>query len=132
MEGYDIDPRSIRIARENAEKAGVSHLIHFQTRDVAQLSSQEKYGYVLTNPPYGERLSDLREAEKLYGIMGERFSRLDTWSWYVITAHEGFEAAFGKKAPKNRKLYNGKIKCYFYQYYGPKPPRKLKADQDNA
>lgn len=132
LEGYDIDPRSIRIARENAEKAGVSHLIHFQTRDVAQLSSKDKYGYLLTNPPYGERLSDLREAEKLYGIMGERFSRLDTWSWYVITAHEGFEAAFGKKATKNRKLYNGKIKCYFYQYYGPKPPRRVKPDEDNV
>lgn len=125
LEGYDIDPRSIRIARENAEKAGVSEYIHFQTRDVAELSSKDKYGYILTNPPYGERLSDLRQVEKLYGIMGDRFGRLDTWSWYIITAHEGFEAAFGKKATKNRKLYNGRIKCYFYQYFGPKPPKRI-------
>jgi len=128
LEGYDIDPRSIRIARENAEKAGVADFIHFQVRDVADLSSRDKYGYILTNPPYGERLSDLREAEKLYGVMGDRFSRLDTWSWYVITAHEGFEASFGKKATKNRKLYNGRIKCYFYQYFGPRPPRRPKEE----
>ncbi len=128
LEGYDIDPRSIRIARENAEKTGVADFIHFQVRDVADLSSRDKYGYILTNPPYGERLSDLREAEKLYGVMGDRFSRLDTWSWYVITAHEGFEASFGKKATKNRKLYNGRIKCYFYQYFGPRPPRRPKEE----
>jgi putative N6-adenine-specific DNA methylase len=131
LEGYDIDPRSIRIARENAEKAGVSEYIHFQTRDVAELSSKDKYGYILTNPPYGERLSDLRQVEKLYGIMGDRFGRLDTWSWYIITAHEGFEAAFGKKATKNRKLYNGRIKCYFYQYFGPKPPKRIVEDPQN-
>jgi putative N6-adenine-specific DNA methylase len=131
LEGYDLDPRSIRIARENAEKAGVENLIHFQVRDVAELSSKDKYGYILTNPPYGERLSDLREAEKLYGVMGDRFSQLDTWSWYVITAHEGFEASFGKKATKNRKLYNGRIKCYFYQYFGPRPPRRPKEEMQN-
>jgi putative N6-adenine-specific DNA methylase len=124
LEGYDIDPRSIRIARENAEKAGVEGLIHFQVRDVSELSSKEQYGYILTNPPYGERLSDQHEVEKLYTLMGERFARLDTWSWYIITAHEGFEAAFGKRATKNRKLYNGRIKCFFYQYFGPKPPRR--------
>lgn len=124
LEGYDIDPRSIRIARENAEKAGVGDLIHFQVRDVSQLSSKEMYGYILTNPPYGERLSDAREVEKLYALMGDRFSKLDTWSWYVITAFESFEAAFGKRATKNRKLYNGRIKCFFYQYFGPKPPRR--------
>lgn len=126
LEGYDLDPRSIRTARENAEKAGVSDFVHFQARDVAQLSSKDKYGYILTNPPYGERLSDLAAAERLYALMGERFSRLDTWSWYVITAHEGFEAAFGKRATKNRKLYNGRIKCYFYQYFGPRPPKRIK------
>ncbi|SCZ76640.1 putative N6-adenine-specific DNA methylase [Acidaminobacter hydrogenoformans DSM 2784] len=131
LEGYDIDPRSIRIARENAEKAGVSQCIHFQTRDVAELSSKDKYGYILTNPPYGERLSDLRQVEKLYSIMGDRFVKLDTWSWYVITAHEGFEAAFGKKATKNRKLYNGRIKCYFYQYFGPKPPKRVVEESEN-
>ena len=131
LEGYDIDPRSIRIARENAEKAGVSEYIHFQTRDVSELSTKDKYGYILTNPPYGERLSDLRQVEKLYGIMGDRFGRLDTWSWYIITAHEGFEAAFGKKATKNRKLYNGRIKCYFYQYFGPKPPKRIVEDPQN-
>lgn len=131
LEGYDLDPRSIRIARENAEKAGVADFIHFQVRDVADLSSRDKYGYILTNPPYGERLSDLREAEKLYGVMGDRFGRLDTWSWYVITAHEGFEASFGKKATKNRKLYNGRIKCYFYQYFGPRPPRRPKEELQN-
>lgn len=124
IEAYDINERAIRIARENAEKAGVDDCIHFQARDVKDLSSSRKYGYVVTNPPYGERLMEEEELKALYKVMGERFRMLDTWSKYIITSYEDFEIAFGNKATKNRKLYNGKLKCYFYQYWGPKPPRK--------
>lgn len=123
--GYDRDPGSIEAAKENAMKAGVSEYVHFETADVAELSSDLEYGYIIANPPYGERLSDRRSVESLYGRMGDRFEALDTWSKYVLTSHEGFESAYGKKATKNRKLYNGNIKCYYYQYYGPRPPKKV-------
>lgn len=122
--GYDLSERAIEIARENVEKAGVEDGIHFQTQDVKDFSTAKKYGYIISNPPYGERLSDKHEVEKLYKKMGEVFLEHDTWSTYFITSHENFEASFGKKATKNRKLYNGKLKCYFYQYHGPRPPRK--------
>lgn len=128
IEAYDLNPRAIRIARENAEKAGVDDCIHFQARDVKDLSSSRKYGYVVTNPPYGERLMEEEDLQKLYEVMGERFNMLDTWSKYIITSYENFERYFGSKATKNRKLYNGKLKCYFYQYWGPKPPRKKKVE----
>lgn len=124
IEGYDIDWRSIKTAKENAEKAGVEEDIHFQVRDAKDLSSKKQYGYLVSNPPYGERLSTKDEVYKLYQMMGKAYGELDTWSKYLLTSFEGFESAFGKKATKNRKLYNGKIKCYFYQYYGPKPPRR--------
>ncbi len=124
IEAYDIDPKAIRIARENAELAGVEDDIHFQVRDVDDLSSNKKYGYIVTNPPYGERLNEIHEIQELYSVMGKRFAELDTWSSYVYTSYEEFEKYFMKKSTKNRKLYNGKIKCYFYQYFGPRPPRK--------
>lgn len=124
IEAYDADPRAIKVARENAELAAVEDDIHFQVRDVSELSSNKKYGYVITNPPYGERLNEIEEVEVLTKVMSESFDVLDTWSKYVFTAYEDFERIFGKKSTKNRKLYNGKIKCYFYQYFGPRPPRK--------
>lgn len=124
IEAYDLDYKAIKIARENAELAGVVDDIHFQVRDVSELKSPKKYGYIITNPPYGERLNEIAEVQELYSVMGKQFSELDTWSNYVFTSYEEFEKFFMKKATKNRKLYNGKIKCYFYQYFGPRPPRK--------
>lgn len=124
ISGYDIDGRVTNIAMNNAIEAGVDDCIHFQRRPVSELSSKKKYGYIVCNPPYGERLSEKREVEKLYKEMGKVFTTLDTWSYYVITSHEEFQQCFGKKADKNRKLYNGRIKCYYYQYFGPRPPRR--------
>ncbi len=126
--GYDRDGRVINVAMNNGIEAGVDDCIHFQKRSVEELSSKKKYGYLICNPPYGERLSEKREVEGLYREMGKVFTQLDTWSYYVITSHEGFQESFGKKADKNRKLYNGRIKCYYYQYFGPRPPRKKEED----
>lgn len=122
--GYDMDNRVITIARQNAVKAGVDDCIHFQTQDVSSFTSSKGYGTIVCNPPYGERLSEKKEVEKLYEIMGKTFKQLDTWSYFVITSYEEFEKYFGKKADKNRKLFNGRIQCYYYQYIGPKPPKK--------
>lgn len=130
IQGFDINQRSVKIAVENAEKAGVGDDIHFQVRDAKDLSSSKQYGYIITNPPYGERLSDQHEVEKVYRMMGEAYGHLDTWSVYILTSHENFERCYGKKATKNRKLYNGRIKTYFYQYFGPKPPRRKPAGEE--
>ena len=113
----------IQIARKNAAAAGVEHCIHFQTRPLSELSSRKKYGKIICNPPYGERLGQRREAEKLYREMGTVFKKLDTWSFYILTAGDNFESLFGRGASKRRKLYNGNIKVHYYQYYGPRPPR---------
>lgn len=122
IQGYDIDPDVIEIARINADKAGVGDLIHFQTRDVAQLSHRKKYGFIITNPPYGERIGDKSELYSLYRTLGQRYKALDDWSMYMITSYEEAQDAIGKKADKNRKIYNGMLKTYFYQYMGAKPP----------
>ena len=124
IQGYDIDSSVIEIARINAEKAGVGDLIHFQARDVAKLSHRKKYGFVITNPPYGERIGDKKELDSLYRVLGERYKELDDWSMFMITSYEKAQEAIGKKADKNRKIYNGMIKTYFYQYLGEKPPRR--------
>ena len=121
IQGYDIDDEMVSIARANAKMAGVEHLIHFQKRDVAQLSHPKKYGFIITNPPYGERLEDKNNLAKLYGTLGERYRQLDSWSMYVITAYEQAQQAIGRKADKNRKIYNGMMKTYFYQFMGAKP-----------
>lgn len=121
IQGYDIDEEMVSIARANAHLAGVDELIHFQQRDVEQLSHAKKYGFILTNPPYGERLEEKENLQTLYRTLGERYRALDSWSMYVITAYEQAETAIGRKADKNRKLYNGMMKTYFYQYMGPKP-----------
>ncbi len=120
---FDNDKRVFNHARENAENAGVLDYITFQKKPISEFSSSKKYGCVITNPPYGERLGDKKEAEELYTQMGKVFSELDTWSFFVLTSHEQFEKLFGRKSDKNRKLYNGKIKTRFYQYYGALPPR---------
>lgn len=125
IEASDIDYFSIKMAKENAENMGVDHQINFQKLDFKDFSSKKKYAYVITNPPYGERMGEKKECEALYRMMGEKFLPNTTWSMNVITSHEGFEKLFGLKG-KNRKLYNGKIKTYYYQYLGPVPPRKEK------
>ena len=124
LQGYDIDPDMIRIARANAKQAGVDHLIHFQQRDVADLKHSKKYGFIITNPPYGERLEDKKDLPALYTTIGQVYRDLDAWSMYLITSYEEAERYIGRKADKNRKLYNGMIRTYFYQFMGPKPPLK--------
>ena len=123
IQGYDIDPNVVKAARENARLAGVDHLIHFQQRPVAELNHPKKYGFVITNPPYGERIEEKANLPQLYREIGEAFQRLDCWSEYVITAYEDAEKYIGKKADKNRKIYNGMMKTYFYQFLGPRPPK---------
>ena len=124
LQGYDIDPDMIRIARANAKQAGVDHLIHFQQRDVADLKHSKKYGFIISNPPYGERLEDKKNLPALYATIGQVYRDLDAWSMYLITSYEEAERYIGRKADKNRKLYNGMIRTYFYQFMGPKPPKK--------
>jgi putative N6-adenine-specific DNA methylase len=124
IQGYDIDPRAVRFARKNAEAAGVEDLIHFQTRPVKELSHPKKYGFIITNPPYGERLQEQKELPDLYSQIGEAFDSLDSWSMYLITSYEDAERCIGRKADRNRKIYNGMLKTYCYQFLGPKPPRK--------
>ncbi len=124
IQGYDIDEAMVNIARENARLAGVDKLIHFQKRSVDQLSHSKKYGFIVTNPPYGERLEEKKNLPALYHTIGERFRQLDSWSMYLITAYEQAEVSLGMKAAKNRKIYNGMMKAYFYQFPGPKPPKR--------
>ena len=124
IQGYDIDGEIIKAARANARMAGVEQLIHFQQRPVSELSHPKKYGFVITNPPYGERLEEKRNLPALYKEMGDAFRRLDSWSEYVITAYEEAEKYIGRKADKNRKIYNGMMKTYFYQFLGPRPPKR--------
>lgn len=128
IQGYDLDNDMVKIARENARLAGVDHLIHFQRKDVKELSHAKKYGFIITNPPYGERLEDKADIEPLYKIIGERYKALDSWSMYLITSYEEAEKALNLKAAKNRKIYNGMLKTYFYQFPGPKPAKKLNYD----
>jgi putative N6-adenine-specific DNA methylase len=124
IQGYDIDGEIVKAARENARNAGVDHLIHFQRRPVSELNHPKKYGFVITNPPYGERLEEKKALPALYREIGAAFDRLDSWSEYVITSYDQAEKYIGRKADKNRKIYNGMIKTYLYQFLGPKPPRR--------
>ena len=124
IQGYDIDEKMVAIARENAKLAGVDSLIHFQKRGIDQLSHSKKYGFVITNPPYGERIEEKKNLPALYRMIGERFQALDSWSLYLITAYDKAQEDMGLKAAKNRKIYNGMMKTYFYQFPGPKPPRR--------
>jgi putative N6-adenine-specific DNA methylase len=124
IQGYDIDGDVIKAARENAKRAGVEHMIHFQQRAVADLSHPKKYGFIITNPPYGERLEDKADLSALYTQIGQAYQRLDSWSMFLITSYTDTEKYIGRKADKNRKIYNGMLKTYFYQFLGPKPPKK--------
>ncbi len=129
IQGYDIDPEIVKAARANAESAGVDHLIHFQQRSVDALSHPKKYGFLITNPPYGERIEEKKNLPELYRQIGERYAALDAWSLYMITAYEDAERYIGRKADKNRKIYNGMMKTYFYQFMGPKPPKRKAGDE---
>ncbi len=130
IQGYDIDGEVVKLARENAKLAGVDHMIHFQQRSVEELSHPKKYGFIITNPPYGERIEEKENLPELYKIIGERMKALDTWSTYIITSYEDTEKYIGRKANKNRKIYNGMLKTYFYQFLGPKPPKKEKQQKE--
>ena len=126
IQGYDIDGDIIRAARANAKAAGVDELIHFQQRAVKDLRHPKPYGFIITNPPYGERLEEKENLTQLYREIGESYERLDKWSMYLITSYEKAENDIGRKADKNRKIYNGMLKTYYYQFLGPKPPKRRK------
>lgn len=126
IQGYDIDGEVIKAARENAKRAGVDHMIHFQQRAVADLRHPKKYGFIITNPPYGERLEEKADLPELYSQIGNAYQNLDAWSMFLITSYEDTERYIGRKADKNRKIYNGMLKTYFYQFWGPKPPKRTK------
>lgn len=123
IQGFDIDGEVIKIARINAKKAGVDNYIHFQERALSDLNSNKKYGFIITNPPYGERLEEKSELPALYKEIGRVFAKLDTWSYFIISAYEDAQKYIGRQADKNRKIYNGMMKTYYYQYMGPKPPK---------
>ena len=128
IQGYDLDSEIVKCAMKNAEDAGVAQYIHFQQRPVRELSSPKPYGFIITNPPYGERLEEKEALPALYTTIGERFKALDNWSMFLITSYEEAEKYVGRKADKNRKIYNGMIKSYYYQFMGPRPPRKDKKE----
>ena len=121
--GSDIEKRSILRARDNAENIGVNEDIQFFMKDMRDVDLLDNYGVVITNPPYGERMGDKEDIETLYRDLGEKFEDFPTWSLYLITSNEKFERLYGKKADRKRKLYNGRIKVDYYQFYGPRPPR---------
>ena len=127
--GTDLDLKTIGIARYHSRQAGVDDLIHWQEQSFKDFSNSRKYGYIISNPPYGERLKEGGDIAALYRLKGEKLRQLDTWSLYILTSHRQFESLFGKKASKRRKLYNGGIECQYYQYFGPWPPRKNKINQ---
>ena len=132
IQGYDIDDEMVSISRANARLAGVEGMIHFQRRGIDQLSHPKKYGFIITNPPYGERLHDKEEMPSLYRMIGEKFRQLDSWSLYLISAYEEAQRDIGRKADRNRKIYNGMMKAYYYQFLGPKPPRERRGTQERV
>ena len=132
VHGYDIDGGVLSLARYHARRAGLAEKVTFQERPVAQLGSRHGYGCIICNPPYGVRLGETAEVERLYREMGRAFARLDTWSYYVLSAHPDFEWFFGRRADKKRKLYNGRIQCNYYQYFGPRPPHRREREGAQA
>lgn len=124
IQGYDIDGEIVKAARENAKLAGVDQYIHFQQRAMKELKSPKKYGFIITNPPYGERLEEKDAMPALYKEIGITFEALDDWSYFIITGYEDAQKYIGRQATKNRKIYNGMMKTYFYQYMGAKPPKR--------
>ena len=125
IQGTDIDEKAISLARYHAKQAEVDEFIHLQCMPVSKISSRYKYGFIICNPPYGERSGEIMDVEKLYTEMGEIFKKFDTWSFYILTSHPEFEKLFGRKANKKRKLYNGRIMCNYFQFFGPPPPKNI-------
>lgn len=119
----DRDGRVLDLARANAARAGVADAIRFERRDLESFAPSGDFGCIVTNPPYGERLGDVRGAERVYRALGRVFRRLPTWSLFALSPHPEFPRFFGLRSTKNRKLYNGDLRCWLYQYYGPLPPR---------
>lgn len=130
IQGYDIDGDIVKAARANAQSAGVDHMIHFQQRPVNALSHPKKYGFLISNPPYGERIEEKENLPGLYREIGERYAALDSWSMYLITSYADAEKYIGRRADKNRKIYNGMLKTYFYQFMGPRPPRRSQESRE--
>lgn len=126
IQGYDIDRNIVEAARSNAARAGVTDMLHLQCRDVSNLSHPKKYGFIITNPPYGERLEEKENLPAIYKALGERYANLDSWSLYLITSYNDACKYIGKEPDKNRKIYNGMLQTRFYQYMGPRPPKKTK------
>lgn len=131
IQGYDLDGEVIKAARENAKRAGVEQLIHFQQRAAADMHHPKKYGFIISNPPYGERLEEKENLPELYRQIGEMYRGLDAWSMYLITSYEQAQQYIGRKADKNRKIYNGMLKTYFYQFLGPKPPKRRNSEESH-
>ncbi|XXM74223.1 THUMP domain-containing class I SAM-dependent RNA methyltransferase [Lysinibacillus sphaericus] len=126
--GTDIDHRMVNVSKENAIEAGLGDLVKFKQMQVRDFTTELEYGVAVGNPPYGERLGERPEVERMYKEMGQAFEKLDTWSVYMLTSHEDFERFYGKPATKKRKLFNGFIRTDYYQYWGPRPPRKDKPE----
>lgn len=124
IRGSDINESVMSQARYHSRQAGVEQDIHFQRMPVKDIKSSHKYGFIICNPPYGERLGEEQEVEALYMQMGKIFNAFDTWSFYVLTSNQQFEKLFGRRADKKRKLYNGMILCNYYQFFGPPPPKR--------
>ena len=121
--GSDLDPKAVDLARLHAEDAGVSDILSLKQMNAMDFYPKDEYGFIITNPPYGERIGEIRAVEELYRNLGKLYSRCPTWSFYLITSHPDFEKLFGKRADKRRKLYNGRLLCQYYQFLGPKPPK---------
>ena len=122
---YTLDFSEVK-GQENAKRAGVSEFIKTEEKDARKIITQCEAGSIITNPPYGERLSDIEESKRLYKALNPSFSKLPKWSYYILTSHEEFEKEFGKRADRRRKIYNGMLKTYLYQFMGPKPPKQNK------
>ena len=129
--GSDIDPNALVLARTHALEAGVADVIHFQRLPVADVRSRFKYGHMIANPPYGERLGDVSEVEGLYLELGETFQRLDNWSLHMLTTHQFPERLIGRRWDKSRKLYTGRLECHYFQFFGPRPPKEPYQNEAN-
>ncbi|MFZ4452468.1 THUMP domain-containing class I SAM-dependent RNA methyltransferase [Salibacterium aidingense] len=123
IQGSDIDHRIVELARENAMEAGLYGVVSFKQMQASDFTAKKPYGCLVSNPPYGERLGEKESIDTLYQEIGQAFRSLETWSIYILTSNEKFESLYGKKATKKRKLYNGKIKTDYYQYWGQRPPK---------
>jgi 16S rRNA G966 N2-methylase RsmD len=130
--GFDHDPAALRLCERSASEAGVSGDIQFREQEISELRTNREYGVIVCNPPYGERMGDPLEVEAVYRELGRVCESLPTWSVYVITSNQWFEKHFGRRAPRRRKLYNGRLECQFYQYLGPAPPKERGAATDDV